>query len=132
MTIQLTFDSFDDYCAGIRKLADSMTQEPAAETEFVPEPEKPIVITEEPAEKAPEAVQEPEKAEQKEPKAEQAVTEDFRVEVRRILSRINKTTGTKLASKLIKEVTGKERLTEVALEDLPALMEKAKEVLDAQ
>lgn len=132
MTIQLTFDSFDDYCAGIRKLADSMAQEPAVETEFVPEPEKPIVITEEPAEKAPKAVQEPEKTEQEEPKAEQAVTEDFRVEVRRILSRINKTTGTKLASKLIKEVTGKERLTEVALEDLPALMEKAKEVLDAQ
>ena len=54
-----------------------------------------------------------------------AVTEDFRVEVRKALAQLNKATGGNVAKELIKEF-GCSKLTEVKLEDLPALMEKVK------
>ena len=54
-----------------------------------------------------------------------AVTEDFRVEVRKALAQLNKSTGGNVAKELIKEF-GCSKLTEVKLEDLPALMEKVK------
>lgn len=59
-----------------------------------------------------------------------AVTEDFRVEVRKVLAELNKKQAGNPAKKLIAE-TGYKRLTDVPLELLPGLMEKAKEALDA-
>ena len=60
-----------------------------------------------------------------------AVTEDFRVEVRKALAQLNKKTGGNDAKELIKGF-GVSKLTEVKLEDLPALMEKAQEALNAE
>ena len=58
------------------------------------------------------------------------VSEDFRVEVRKTLAQLNKRTGKNTASELIRSF-GVEKLTDVKLSDLPALMDKAKEALDA-
>lgn len=57
-----------------------------------------------------------------------AVDENYRVEVRKTLAELNKKAGKNIASELIKGF-GAEKLTEVTLTDLPALMEKAKEAL---
>ena len=78
---------------------------------------------EEPAEKSEEVSEETE--------APAEVTEDFRVEVRKTLAKLNKKVGKNMASELIKEF-GVEKLTEVSLSDLPALMDKAKEALNAK
>lgn len=59
------------------------------------------------------------------------VTEDFRVEVRKTLAQLNKKVGKNIASELIKGF-GVDKLTEVALADLPALMDRAKEALNAK
>ena len=59
------------------------------------------------------------------------ISEDFRVEVRKTLAKLNKKVGKNTASDLIKEF-GVKKLTEVKLEDLPALMDKAKEALNAE
>ena len=59
------------------------------------------------------------------------VTKDFRVEVRKTLAQLNKKVGKNIASELIKGF-GVDKLTEVALADLPALMSKAKEALNAE
>ena len=61
---------------------------------------------------------------------EPEVDESYRVEVRKVLAALNKKTGENTASKLIKEF-GVDKLTDVKLADLPALMAKAKEVRDA-
>lgn len=55
-----------------------------------------------------------------------AVTEDFRITVRKQLAALNKKCGYNRAAELINEQTGKGKLTEVALADLPKLMEAAK------
>lgn len=72
------------------------------------------------AEAAPEPAEEP-----------AAVTEDFRIAVRKQLAALNKKCGRNRATELIAEQTGKDKLTEVALADLPKLMEAAKEELNA-
>lgn len=59
------------------------------------------------------------------------LTEDFRVEVRKTLAQLNKKVGKNIASKLIKGF-GVDKLTEVALSDLPTLMDRAKEALNAK
>lgn len=59
------------------------------------------------------------------------VSEDMRVEVRKLLAQLNKKTGKNIARDLIKEF-GVKQLTEVPLKDLPALLEKAKEALNAE
>lgn len=59
------------------------------------------------------------------------VTEDFRVEVRKTLAQLNKKVGKNIASELIKSF-GVDKLTEVALADLPTLMDRAKEALNAE
>lgn len=64
------------------------------------------------------------------PDPEPEVDESYRVEVRKVLAALNKKTGENTASKLIKEF-GVDKLTDVKLADLPALMAKAKEVRDA-
>ena len=50
------------------------------------------------------------------------VTEDFRITVRKQLAALNKKRGYNRAAELINEQTGKGKLTEVALADLPKLM----------
>ena len=69
-------------------------------------------------------------AEDKKAEEPAKVDEAYRIEVRQVLAQLNKKTGENTASKLIKEL-GVNKLTEVALDDLPGLMAKAKEVLDA-
>lgn len=59
------------------------------------------------------------------------VTEDFRITVRKQLAALNKKRGYNRAAELINEQTGKGKLTEVALADLPKLMEAAKEETNA-
>lgn len=59
------------------------------------------------------------------------VTEDFRITVRKQLAALNKKCGYNRAAELINEQTGKGKLTEVALADLPKLMEAAKEETNA-
>ena len=60
------------------------------------------------------------------------VTEDFRIVVRKQLAALNKKCGYNRATELIKELTGKDKFTEVELADLPKLMEKAKEETNAE
>lgn len=61
-----------------------------------------------------------------------AVTEDFRIAVRKQLAALNKKRGYNRAAELINELTGKDKLTEVDLADLPKLMDKAKEETNAE
>lgn len=60
-----------------------------------------------------------------------AVTEDFRIVVRKQLAALNKKCGYNRAAELIKELTGKNKLTEVDLADLPKVMDHAKEETNA-
>ena len=74
--------------------------------------------------------EEPQEAvEAKAPEAPE-VSEDFRVEVRKTLAALNKSKSGNPAKALIAEL-GYKRLTDVPLEQLPGLMEKAKEALNA-
>lgn len=79
------------------------------------------------AEPAPEPADDPAPDES----APAAVTEDFRITVRKQLAALNKKCGYNRAAELINEQTGKGKLTEVALADLPKLMEAAKEETNA-
>lgn len=66
-----------------------------------------------------------------EPSTEEApVDESFRVKVRKTLAALNKKTGKNTASELIHGF-GVAKLTEMELKDLPALMQKAEEALNA-
>lgn len=73
----------------------------------------------------------PEPADDAAPAEAAEVTEDFRITVRKQLAALNKKCGYNRAAELINEQTGKGRLTEVALADLPKLMEAAKEETNA-
>lgn len=73
----------------------------------------------------------PESADEATPAAPAEVTEDFRITVRKQLAALNKKRGYNRAAELINEQTGKGKLTEVALADLPKLMEAAKEETNA-
>lgn len=81
------------------------------------------------AEKAAPAEAEP--ADDAAPAEAAEVTEDFRITVRKQLAALNKKCGYNRAAELINEQTGKGKLTEVALADLPKLMEAAKEETNA-
>lgn len=78
-----------------------------------------------------EAEPSPESADEAAPAAPAEVTEDFRITVRKQLAALNKKRGYNRATELINEQTGKGKLTEVALADLPKLMEAAKEETNA-
>lgn len=78
-----------------------------------------------------EAESTPESADEATPAAPAEVTEDFRITVRKQLAALNKKRGYNRAAELINEQTGKGKLTEVALADLPKLMEAAKEETNA-
>ena len=126
MKITVTFDSLDEFEAfkGTAAAAPQSVQEPAERTE-APKAEKSAPKEEMPWKEASTEAEVPKKA------AAPAVTEDFRVEVRKTLAQLNKKTGGNEAKELIKGF-GVSKLTEVKLEDLPALMEKAREALNAE
>lgn len=137
MKITVTFDSLEEFkdCLGIQ--SPSMSALAAAESaQKEPEKTEPKKNTKK-AEKAQETAQAAAEEDLREdtpapgtPSAPE-VTEDFRVEVRKTLAQLNKKVGKNLASELIKGF-GVDKLTEVALSDLPALMDKAKEALNAK
>lgn len=103
-------------------------QEPQEAPE-TPVPKKNTKKTDKPAPAAAEPAPEP--AEAAADDAPAAVTEDFRIAVRKQLAALNKKCGYNRAAELINELTGKGKLTEVALADLPKLMEAAKEETNA-
>lgn len=100
-------------------------QEPQEAPE-TPAPKKNTKKTEKAAPAAAETAPEP-----ADDAAPAAVTEDFRIAVRKQLAALNKKCGYNRAAELINEQTGKGKLTEVALADLPKLMEAAKEETNA-
>lgn len=121
--------------------ASKETEDAPAPAEAVQEPQK---APEDPAPKKNtkkvektvpvEAEPSPESADEAAPAAPAApaeVTEDFRITVRKQLAALNKKRGYNRAAELINEQTGKGKLTEVALADLPKLMEAAKEETNA-
>lgn len=110
-------------------------QEPQEAPE-APAPKKNTKKADKPAPAAAEPAPEPAEAAAEDAPAEDAdapaaVTEDFRIAVRKQLAALNKKCGYNRAAELIKELTGKDKLTEVALADLPKLMEAAKEETNA-
>ena len=123
MKITVTFDSLDEFEAfkGTAAAAPQRAQKPVEEQE-APKAKKSAPKEEMPWKEPPATPDAPAKA---------AVTEDFRVEVRKTLAQLNKKTGGNEAKELIKGF-GVSKLTEVKLEDLPALMEKAQEALNAE
>lgn len=104
-------------------------QEPQEAPE-APAPKKNTKKTDKPAPAADEPAPEP--AEAAADDAPAAVTEDFRIVVRKQLAALNKKCGYNRAAELVKEMTGKDKLTEVELADLPKLMDKAKEETNAE
>jgi len=108
-------------------------QEPQEAPE-TPAPKKNTKKAEKTAPAEAEPAPEPAEAAAEDAPAEDApaeVTEDFRITVRKQLAALNKKCGYNRAAELINEQTGKGKLTEVALADLPKLMEAAKEETNA-
>ena len=140
MTIQMTFDSFDDMKDTILRMAGDFLHEPDRAEIKAPAPEKveEIVIPEksekipEKSEKTPVGTNVPEqptvppmpKPAKEEPKID-------RVEMRKLLSVLNKTTGTNTARELINAM-GFKALTSVPDDRLAELKAKAEEVLNAE
>lgn len=125
MKITITFDSLEEFkkhIIGVPEAAPAQKTPEAPQSDEEPKPKKNPKKAEKPQE---EDAGQPDEA----PAPE--VSEDFRVEVRKTLAKLNKKVGKNMASDLIKEF-GVEKLTEVALSDLPALMDKAKEALNAE
>lgn len=124
MKITVTFDSLDEFEAfkGTAVVAPQSVQKPVEAAE-APKAKKSAPKEEMPWKEA--STEAPKAA------AAPAVTEDFRVEVRKTLAQLNKKTGGNEAKELIKGF-GCSKLTEVKLEDLPALMEKAQAALNAE
>lgn len=140
MQIVLTFNSFEELQQELYrwtkatmtgKLDPAPAKDPiAAETSAEAEKTQKVVQFEKKAE--PEIMPEPTPAPEPTPEPEPApqVDESYRVEVRKQLAKLNKKTGENTASKLIKGF-GVDKLTEVALKDLPELMRQAEEALNA-
>lgn len=135
MQITVTFDSLEEFKKHITGMGAPAIRIPEAIPQEAPEmpqeAEKPK--TSKNPRKAEKPQEEPKAAESEAPEADPApeVTEDYRVEVRKTLAQLNKKAGKNVASELIKTF-GVEKLTDVQLSDLPALMDKAKEALNAE
>ena len=109
-------------------------QEPQEAPE-APAPKKNTKKADKPAPAEAEPAPEPAAAAAEEAPAEDAPaagTEDFRIAVRKQLAALNKKRGYNRAAELINELTGKDKLTEVDLADLPKLMDAAKEETNAE
>lgn len=132
MTIQMTFDSFDDMKANILRMADalkpdaftSIPEEEEHNTEPMPEPDP-----EEPA-AAPAPEPAPEPAPMPEPEAPKPEKGLDLAQMRKILSAVNKHTGKNTARELI-QTMGFKVLTEMPADKYPELRAKAEEVLNA-
>ena len=146
MKITVEFNSLqeiNDFCAGVF-IAPGLAQAAREQCEAAEEaPKKAEVKKSSPkAEKAQEEAQtiaeEPsvstETVAEAKPEPEKAPTEIVKpAELRKLLAAVNKKTGTNTASQWIKELTGKEKLTEVTdPAELSKLAAKAKEVLNAE
>ena len=134
MTITLTFNSLDEFFEQIEAYAKRrITVRPKAKPEEAPIADVIKAIEEEKAVDHEPAIVN--KAEAKEetpaPEPEPEITEDYRKEVRRVLYQLKQKSGDKeISMNLIKEF-GVSGLSAVALKDLPALMAKAQEALNA-
>lgn len=109
--------------------APAETVQESQEDAEAPQPKNDTTKTQEAA--PAEAEPAPEPADDAAPAEPAGVTEDFRITVRKQLAALNKKRGYNRAAELINEQTGKGKLTEVALADLPKLMEAAKEETNA-
>lgn len=124
MKITVEFANLDEFKQYMGVESPSLLAQASKETEGAPAPA--------PAEPAPEPADDAAPAEDAAAEeAPAAVTEDFRITVRKQLAALNKKCGYNRAAELINEQTGKGKLTEVALADLPKLMEAAKEETNA-
>lgn len=148
MKITVEFASLDEFKQYMGVESPNLLAQASKETENAPAPaeavQEPQEAPEDPAPKkntkkvekaAPaEAEPTPESADDAAPATPATpaeVTEDFRITVRKQLAALNKKRGYNRAAELINEQTGKGKLTEVALADLPKLMEAAKEETNA-
>ena len=115
MKITVTFDSLAEFQQHMTTCA------PAQPVTVWPEEQPdPAPVEEEPEKLPAEPIGAPEEAK---------ITEDFRVEVRKTLAALNKLQAGNPAKALIAE-TGYKRLTDVPLELLPGLMQKAEEAMN--
>lgn len=147
MKITVEFANLDEFKQYMGIESPNLLAQASKETEDAPAPapaeavQEPQEAPETPAPKkntkkaekaAPaEAEPAPEPADDAAPAEAAEVTEDFRIIVRKQLAALNKKCGYNRAAELINEQTGKGKLTEVALADLPKLMEAAKEETNA-
>lgn len=148
MKITVEFANLDEFKQYMGIESPSLPAQASKETEGAPAPapaeavQEPQEAPEAPApkkntkktEKAAPAAAEPAPEPADDPAPDEsapAVTEDFRITVRKQLAALNKKCGYNRAAELINEQTGKGKLTEVALADLPKLMEAAKEETNA-
>lgn len=145
MKITVEFANLDEFKQYMGIESPNLLAQASKETEDAPAPaeavQEPQEAPETPAPKkntkkaekaAPaEAEPAPEPADDAAPAEAAEVTEDFRITVRKQLAALNKKCGYNRAAELINEQTGKGKLTEVALADLPKLMEAAKEETNA-
>lgn len=146
MKITVEFANLDEFKQYMGIESPSLLAQASKETEGAPAPaetvQEPQEAPETPApkkntkktEKAAPAAAEPAPEPADDPAPDEsapAVTEDFRITVRKQLAALNKKCGYNRAAELINEQTGKGKLTEVALADLPKLMEAAKEETNA-
>lgn len=126
MKITVEFESLEEFQKYLQGAAPAQEEPKAEKVEEVPAEVEEAPTA--PAEAAPVAIpwEKPEDTvEAKTP----AVTEDFRIEVRKMLAALNKVQTGNPAKALIAEI-GYKRLTDVPLEALPGLMEKAKEAMN--
>lgn len=128
MKIVLTFDSFEEFLEQINRYNVKYKQR---KQELIPVEDVAAALNES-AKKTTEIINKAEAKEEPAPEAEPAaVTEDFRAEVRHVLHELNKQKNSKTAATDIIKTFGVARLTDVPLSDLPALMTKAQEALNA-
>lgn len=126
MTIQMTFDSFDDMKDTILRMAGDFLHEPDRVEVKAPAPEKVEEMVKEVSQAPVSALEQP--AVTPEPVKEEPKID--RVEMRKLLSVLNKTTGTNTARELINAM-GFKALTSVPDDRLAELKAKAEEVLNA-
>lgn len=117
MKITVTFDSMEEFQEHMIQHAGIVVEPAPVEEQLDLAP-----VEEEPEKLPAELVEAPEEV-----KTE--ITEDFRVEVRKTLAALNKLQAGNPAKALIAE-TGYKRLTDVPLELLPGLMQKAEEAMN--
>lgn len=126
MKITVTFESLEEFTQHVRPNAGFVEETPRfKQAQERVEELKQEAATEEEAPVKPD----PEPEAKPAPKAP-AVTEDFRVEVRKAMAKLNKQTGQNTAKDLITAI-GFTKLSEVPLEMLPDLMEQVKEAANA-